>query len=123
MEQEYTISQLAETFGITARTLRFYEGEGLLSPKRIGQRRLYSRRDYVRLKLILRGKRLGLSLAESREIIELYDSPSGTRAQARLLQEKIEEHRRQLLAKRRDIDAMLEELDNTEKLIVEEAWK
>ncbi|MCW8194770.1 MerR family DNA-binding transcriptional regulator [Proteobacteria bacterium 005FR1] len=118
-KQTFTISELAEEFGISARTLRFYEAEGLLSPQREGQRRIYSRRDYVRLKLILRGKRLGLSLAESQEIIDLYDREGGTRAQSELLREKIDEHRRQLQRKRRDISAMLRELDKVEALLGE----
>lgn len=117
MEKSYSISDLAREFDITARTLRFYESQGLLAPRREGQRRIYSRRDYVRLKLILRGKRLGLSLAESREIIDLYGSEGGTRAQNELLLAKIAEHRRQLEVKRRDIDAMLGELDSVEQLI------
>jgi DNA-binding transcriptional MerR regulator len=119
MQQTFSISELAEEFEISARTLRFYEAEGLISPRREGQRRIYSRRDYVRLKLILRGKRLGLSLAESQEIIDLYDREGGTRAQAELLREKIEEHRRQLQRKRHDISAMLRELDKAEALLGE----
>jgi DNA-binding transcriptional MerR regulator len=117
MQREFKISELAKDFEITTRTLRFYEDQGLLTPRRVGQQRLYSRRDYVRLKLIVRGKRLGLSLAESREIIDLYDREGGTRAQQALLQAKIDEHRRQLESKRRDIDAMLAELDSVEALI------
>ncbi len=119
MEQTYTISALAEEFAVTPRTLRFYEAEGLLSPRREGQRRIYSRRDYVRLKLILRGKRLGLSLAESKEIIDLYGREGGSRAQIAVLREKIAQYRHQLEDKRRDIDASLEELDRVERLLTE----
>lgn len=118
-QQTFTISELAEEFGISARTLRFYEAEGLISPHREGQRRIYTRRDYVRMKLILRGKRLGLSLADSKEIIDLYDREGGTRAQSELLREKIDDHRRQLQRKRRDISAMLQELDRVEALLGE----
>ena len=74
----YSIRDLADEFDITTRTIRFYESEGLLSPQREGQTRIYSPQDRVRLKLILRGKRLGLSLAESRELIEM-DDPSANR--------------------------------------------
>lgn len=115
--QSYTITELSREFEITTRTLRFYESEGLLAPRREGQKRLYSRRDYVRLKLILRGRRLGLSLAESREIIDLYDREGGTRAQVEKLRVKIAEHRRDLESKRRDIDAMLADLDDVEALL------
>ncbi|WP_156504026.1 MerR family DNA-binding transcriptional regulator, partial [Oleiphilus sp. HI0066] len=68
----YSISELSHEFDITTRTMRFYESEGLLSPKRDGQTRIYAEADRVRLKLILRGKRLGLSLAESKELIDMY---------------------------------------------------
>ena len=77
MVQTFTISDLAREFEVTPRTIRHYEDEGLLSPRRQGQRRIYSPRDRVTLALILRGKRLGFSLAEAREIIELYDAPQG----------------------------------------------
>src|SRR2546427_3411406 len=72
----YSIGDLAREFDVTHRTMRFYEDEGLLSPGRVGSRRVYSKRDQVRLKLILRGKRLGFSLAEVRGMLELYDSRS-----------------------------------------------
>lgn len=117
--QSFTISELADEFGISPRSLRFYEAEGLISPRRENQRRIYNRRDYVRIKLILRGKRLGLSLAESQEILDLYDREGGTKAQNELLREKIDEHRRQLQRKRRDITAMLRELDKVEALLGE----
>ena len=74
MEKTYTITELADEFGITLRTLRFYEEQGLITPIREGRQRIFSRRDRVRLKLILRGKRLGLSINEIREIIDLYGS-------------------------------------------------
>ena len=73
MSTTYTISELAKEFGVTTRTIRFYEDQGLLSPKREGTNRVFSPRDRVRLKLALRGKRLGFSLAEIRELFELYD--------------------------------------------------
>lgn len=111
MDREYLISDLANEFNVTARALRFYESEGLLCPRRQGQRRIYSRRDYVRLKLLLRGKRLGFSLSESREIIDLYDQIPDERVQLERLQATLDKHRQQLLRKRNDLDAMLAELD------------
>ncbi len=76
--ETYSIAELAREFDVTHRAIRFYEDEGLLSPARDGTRRVYSKRDWVRLKLILRGKRLGFSLAEIREMLELYDSAPGS---------------------------------------------
>jgi len=108
--QVHSISDLAQEFGVTTRTIRFYESEGLLEPERAGQRRLFSPRDRVRLKLILRGKRLGFSLSEIREIIEMYDAAPGEKGQLQLLMDRIEERRSELHQRRRDIDATLKEL-------------
>ena len=110
-----TIGDLSREFGVTPRTIRFYEDEGMLTPRREGQRRLYERRDRVRLKLILRGKRLGFSLAEIREILALYEAPPGEAGQLGFLIDKIGERRRELHEKRRDIDATLAELDGLEE--------
>ena len=77
----YSISDLAKEFALTTRTIRFYEDEGLLSPRRAGSRRVYAERERVRIKLILRGKRLGLSLSEIRELLDLYGAAKGERAQ------------------------------------------
>ena len=110
-----TISELAEEFEITTRTIRFYEDEGLLRPKRNGRQRIYSKRDYVRLKLILRGKRLGLSLSEISDIIELYDSDQGELAQLDSFLQSIRERRTILKQKREDIDATLSELQRIER--------
>jgi len=79
--ETYSIADLAREFDVTHRAIRFYEDEGLLSPARAGTRRVYSKRDWVRLKLILRGKRLGFSLAEVHEMLELYDSAPDERPQ------------------------------------------
>ena len=79
----FSISDLAREFGVTTRAIRFYEDEGLLSPGRSGRQRVYTSRDHVRLKLIVRGKRLGFSLSEVREIIEMYDLDSGENGQLR----------------------------------------
>ena len=111
----YSISDLAKEFGVTTRTMRHYEELGLLSPQRQGQARIYSRGDRTRLKLILRGKRLGLSLQESRDIIQLYDPSHNNREQLEQLTEKIQHQKQRLLAQRTDIDLMLKELDSADK--------
>ena len=115
MTDLHTISELAEEFEITTRTIRFYEDEGLLRPKRNGRQRIYSKRDYVRLKLILRGKRLGLSLSEISDIIELYDSDQGELGQLDSFLQSIRERRTILKQKRADIDATLSELQRIER--------
>ena len=115
MTDLHTISELAEEFEITTRTIRFYEDEGLLRPKRNGRQRIYSKRDYVRLKLILRGKRLGLSLREISDIIELYDSDQGELSQLDSFLQSIRERRTILKQKREDIDATLSELQRIER--------
>jgi len=111
MDSTYSIGQLAREFDVTTRAIRFYEGEGLLSPLRRGQTRLFEQRDRTRLKLILRGKRLGFSLAEIREIVDMYDAPPGEVSQLKLLIEKIDARRTQLLQQRADIAVALRELD------------
>ncbi len=115
MPNTYSISDLAKEFDITTRTIRFYESEGMLHPTRKGQTRVYSERDRVHLKLILRGKRLGFSLAESRELIALYDPGSANHKQLQRFLEKIQQ-RRQLLAQQiEDIRIMEHELDEAEQ--------
>ena len=111
MEQTFSISDLAREFDITPRTIRHYEAEGLISPARDGQRRIYSGRDRVRLALVLRGKRLGFSLAEAKEIIDLYAAPQGEAFQLRTLLEKLDEKREILEDKRRDLDAAISNMD------------
>jgi len=112
--RSYTIGELAEEFGITARTLRVYEEQGLLDPKREGTRRIYSERNRVRLRLILRGKRLGWSLSEIRESFDLYDSSSGEAGQLEAMLEKLRQRRESLLAQRQDIDNALRDLERVE---------
>lgn len=112
MDTIFTIGDLAREFDVTTRTIRYYEDEGLLSPARRGQTRLFKQRDRTRLKLILRGKRLGFSLSEIREIVDMYDAPPGEAGQLRLLVEKIEARRARLLQQREDIAVALRELDN-----------
>jgi DNA-binding transcriptional MerR regulator len=114
-EETWTIGELARTFGITTRTIRFYEDEGLLQPERDGQTRIYRPRDRVRLKLILRGKRLGFSLSESRELIDMYSPDADNRDQLEALLDKIADRRRQLEQQKRDIAAMESELNEVEQ--------
>jgi DNA-binding transcriptional MerR regulator len=110
----WSISDLAEEFGVTTRTIRFYEEKGLLAPVREGQRRIYSAADRTRLRLILRGKRLGFSLDESAEIIRMYGSPGSNRRQLETLLERIRERRAVLQRQQRDLEALLKELDAAE---------
>ena len=111
----YSIGDLSREFGVTTRTIRFYEDQGLLSPNRNGQNRIYRARDRVRLKLILRGKRLGFPLKEIKKLIELYDAPEGEAGQLRSFIDKIRARRGELLAQRDDIEHVLEELDSLEQ--------
>ncbi|MBF0269370.1 MAG: MerR family DNA-binding transcriptional regulator [Alphaproteobacteria bacterium] len=114
MTTHFTISDLAREFNITTRAIRFYEDEGLISPKRDGQKRLYTQRDRVRLMLILRGRRLGFSLKEIAEIIDLYDREPGEQGQLRLFLAKIAERRQMLKQQQEDIKQTLSELDQVE---------
>lgn len=113
-ERAHSIGELTREFGVTARTLRFYEERGLLRPRRAGQRRLYDRGDRTRLKLILRGRRLGFSLDEIEEIVSLYEAPQGEAGQLQLLLDRIAERRAELEEKRRDIAAVLRDLARVE---------
>lgn len=110
----YSISDLAGEFGVTTRTIRFYEEKGLLQPQREGTRRIYSTADRTRLRLILRGKRLGLSLEESAEIIRMYGTPGHNRRQLETLLHKIRERREDLQRQQRDLQALLRELEDAE---------
>ena len=114
----YTISDLAREFDLTTRAMRFYEDMGLLQPERSGpggRNRVYSARDRTRLKLTLRAKRLGLSLTEAKEIIDMYDSPRDTGPQLRKFLAVLAEHRRQLEEQMADLQANLEEVKVHEK--------
>ena len=112
---QYSISELASEFDVTTRTIRFYEEKGFLKPSRQGQRRIYSGSDRTRLRLILRGKRIGLSLDESAEIIDLYGSPSGNQRQLEILLARVRERREELLAQKKELDAVLGDLRDVEK--------
>lgn len=111
MSTTYTISELAKEFDVTTRTIRFYQDQGLLSPKREGTTRIFSTRDRIRLKLALRGKRLGFSLAEIRELFELYDVSRDEHKQLEEFLAKLERRRARLEQQREDIEAMLSEID------------
>jgi DNA-binding transcriptional MerR regulator len=106
----FTVNQLAEELGITPRAIRFYELKGLITPRRAGTTRVFDRRDRARLLLVLRGKRLGFTLAEIREYLDLYDADPGQVRQVRVLLDRTQERIAQLEQQRRDLDQTLLEL-------------
>jgi DNA-binding transcriptional MerR regulator len=114
---EFSISELAREFEVTPRAIRFYEDQGLMSPRRDGQRRIYTARDRTRLKLTLRGKRLGLSLSEIRELIDMYEPGQDERPQLERFLAVLESHRTSLLQQRADIEAQLSEIQTFEKRV------
>jgi len=114
---EFSISELAREFDVTPRAIRFYEDRGLLAPRRDGQRRIYTPRDRTRLKLTLRGKRLGLSLSEIRELIDMYEPGRDERAQLQRFLAVLEAHKTGLLQQRGDIEAQLSEIQAFEKKV------
>ena len=118
-DHHFTIRDLAEEFGCTHRTIRFYEDQGLLSPRREGQNRIFSPRDRARLSLILRGRRLGFTLAEIGEMLNLYDADPGHLRQLTVALEKGRARIAQLERQRADIDAALVELRELESIVVE----
>lgn len=110
----YTISELAREFDITPRTIRFYEDQGLLAPKRAGaggRQRVYSQRDRTRLKLTLRGKRLGLSLSEVRDLVDMYESPADTVPQLTRFLSVLARHRETLAQQLADLQETLAEIE------------
>src|SRR4030081_885895 len=114
---EFSISELAREFGITPRAIRFYEDQRLIAPRRDGQRRIYTPRDRTRLKLTLRGKRLGLTLSEIRELIDMYEPGRDERPQLERFLAVLEAHKATLLQQRSDIEAQLSELQAFEKKV------
>jgi len=115
MSPTWTISELSREFDITPRTIRFYEDQGIVSPARDGRNRVYSPRDRTRLKLALRGKRLGLQLSEIRALIDMYDSPSDNAMQLRQYLDVLAQHRAALEQQRRDIEDTLSEIAEQER--------
>jgi DNA-binding transcriptional MerR regulator len=118
MASQFSISDLAKEFDLTTRAIRFYEDMGLLEPERSGpggRNRVYSSRDRTRLKLTLRAKRLGLSLVEAKELIDMYDSPRDTGPQLKKFLVVLSEHRQQLESQLADLHATLEEVKSHEK--------
>lgn len=113
----YSISELTREFDVSTRTLRFYESEGLLRPIRQGRQRYFRAADRTRLKLILRGKRLGFSLSEIRELFELFKAPEGERRQIEALLLAIEERKSALVQKRRDLEETMSDLEDAEATI------
>ena len=116
----YTISELARRFDVTPRAIRFYEDQGLLKPRRVSGQREYNERDFVRLKLILRGKRIGFSLAEIKQTISLYDTQPDEQAQLRYVLDTIESHRQDLLERKVDIETTLADMDDVQQRIEEQ---
>jgi DNA-binding transcriptional MerR regulator len=111
----WTISELAREFDVTPRTIRFYEDQGIVSPAREGRNRIFGPRDRTRLKLALRGKRLGLQLSEILTLIDMYDGPGDTAVQLRQYLTVLEQHRVTLEQQRRDIDDTLQEISEQER--------
>ena len=114
---EFSISELAREFDVTPRAIRFYEDQGLLAPRRDGQRRIYTPRDRTRLKITLRGKRLGLTLSEIRELIDMYEPGRDQRPQLERFLAVLEAHKASLLQQQTDIEAQLSEIRAFEKKI------
>jgi DNA-binding transcriptional MerR regulator len=115
MSATFTIGELANEFDLTTRAIRFYEDCGLIAPQRSGRNRIYTQRDRTRLKLTLRGKRLGLTLAEVKELVDMYESPRDTRPQLERYLRVLAEHRAQLEQQMLDLQATLTEVRSHER--------
>ena len=113
-EQTFSIGELAKSMDITSRSIRFYEEQGLLSPTRNGQNRIYLKKDLVRLKLILRGKRLGFSLAETKTLFNLYDSHQNSKVQLEAMLKMTAEKRAYMQQQLEDIEMLKAELEDVE---------
>ena len=116
-QEFYSISELTREFDVSTRTLRFYESEGLLRPVREGRQRLFRPGDRTRLKLILRGKRLGFTLSEIQELFDLFKAPEGERRQIEALLQALENRKTELVQKRRDLEDTLNDLADAETMI------
>lgn len=114
LSSTFTIAELAEEFDVTPRAIRFYEDVGLLEPGRAGRNRVYTQRDRTRLKLTLRGKRLGLSLSEIKQLVDMYDSEADTAPQLNAFLQVLADHRRQLEQQKEDIQITLAEIGQHE---------
>ncbi|MBL4666283.1 MAG: MerR family DNA-binding transcriptional regulator [Sneathiella sp.] len=112
-KNRYSITDLAEEFQVTSRTIRFYEDKGLITPERDGLTRIYSRSDRARLKLILRGRRLGFSLQDIKKMIDLYNPSEESGEQLKFTLHKCEEQLEKLMEQRKDINEAIEELEST----------
>ncbi len=115
MSSTFTIGELAREFDLTTRAIRFYEDCGLITPQRSGRHRVYTLRDRTRLKLTLRGKRLGLTLAEVKELVDMYESPRDTQPQLKKFLVVLATHREQLEQQMADLHATLDEVRAQEK--------
>jgi DNA-binding transcriptional MerR regulator len=115
VDKFYTITELTREFGVSTRTLRFYEDEGLIHPERRGRTRLFRIADRRLIQEILRGRRIGFTIAEIREVIQIYKEPPGEMGQLKLLMKRVDEKRDELRQKRKDIDDTLSELNNVEE--------
>jgi DNA-binding transcriptional MerR regulator len=119
MREFYTITELTREFGTSTRTIRFYEDEGLIQPVRRGRTRLFRPSDRHLIKQIIRGRRLGFSIAEIRQIIQMYKEPPGEVGQLKLMIDRIKEKREELRQRRRDLEETMAELDQAEESCVE----
>ena len=115
-DKTYTISELAREFDVTTRTIRFYEEKGLIAPQREGQKRIYSPADRARITLILRGKRIGMTLEEAAAVIDMYDPEHNNTEQLTRLIDDVNSRRQRLLQQMNDIEAMLKGLDEVQSL-------
>ena len=114
-ERTWTIAEVAEDLGVTHRTIRYYEHLGLITPERRGTARVFHARDRIRLRLVLRGRRLGFPLDEIRTIVDMYDEQPGETGQLRYLLDQIGDRREELTERLRDVQAALRELDDLER--------
>ncbi|MDO5666818.1 MAG: MerR family DNA-binding transcriptional regulator [Alcaligenaceae bacterium] len=115
-QENWSISELAEMYQVTPRTLRYYEDQGIIAPHREGQKRIYNQRDRTRLKLALRGKRLGFSLAEIRDLIDMYDGPNSHPGQLQSYLTHLKKQKELLTQQQKDIQEVLEEIRRQEQV-------